>query len=215
MAARKPPRGGNDCEQVKHPMSAGFDDFLLKEYERISEAHFSAWNSISQFIRYYFVVASVPPAIAALLSRPMEGKEIIAYLQLHPFLASGPLFAISVVGFLLSLYVMGLHHDAILYARTVNGVRSYFAAKDPDAKKYLVLPVDTSTPHFKGLRPMFLAIAFAIVNGGYAMAAVWLHHQLREWPLTWWVWITPVGMVSAYFLVYQSLGKREERKWAR
>ena len=46
-----------------------FDDFFLKEYERISEAYFSTMNSISQFMRHYLAVASLPPAIVVLFGR--------------------------------------------------------------------------------------------------------------------------------------------------
>jgi hypothetical protein len=49
--------------------AVGFDDFFLKEYERISEAYFSTMNPISQFMRHYLAVASLPPAIVALFGR--------------------------------------------------------------------------------------------------------------------------------------------------
>ncbi len=35
-------------------------EFLLKEYERISEAHFNTSNQISLFFRYYLTLMSVP-----------------------------------------------------------------------------------------------------------------------------------------------------------
>lgn len=85
-----------------------FDDFFLKEYERISEAHFSTQASISQFMRHYIAVASVPLALVVLLAEPGGANGIMGYLRLHPATAMVPLLGVSAVGFFLSIYVMRL-----------------------------------------------------------------------------------------------------------
>jgi hypothetical protein len=195
-------------------MAADFDDFFLKEYERISEAYFSTMNSISQFMKHYLVVASLPIAFLAFLVRPQDAHGPVDFLQHHPDVVLVALLSISAIGYCLSVYLMGLHFDAILYARTVNGVRQHFFSRATDDEAKIehrrVLPIDPAVPsYYKGY---FLAVvfAFALTNGTYALAAVYIYCQLRGWVLTT-GWFVPIGVVVLHVVSYYVLGVYEER----
>lgn len=45
-------------------VSSKFEDFLLAEYQRIAEAHFSTVSAISQFFQYFIVIAGAPISAA-------------------------------------------------------------------------------------------------------------------------------------------------------
>ncbi len=141
-------------------MPQDFDDFLIKEYDRISEAHFSTMTAIAQFMRLYLAVASVPPAAIAFLAKPAEAGGIVDVLRNNPSLALVPLLAISIVGILLAGYVISLQNDAALYARTVNGVRAHFVDKAgaATASKAIVLPTDRNKPSFFSTRIYFVLV---------------------------------------------------------
>ncbi len=52
-------------------------EFLLKEYERISEAHFNTSNQISLFFRYYLTLMSVPALLLLYINKDITTVENI------------------------------------------------------------------------------------------------------------------------------------------
>lgn len=198
-------------------MPQDFDDFLLKEYERISEAYFSTMNSIAQFIGFYLTVASVPAAAIVIFGEPSESEALVALLRGSPaVLGLLPLMAVSFVGTCLSVFVIALKHDAVLYARAVNGVRAYFEAQaTTDVGEYLVLPRKRDSPSFSGSRFRYVICALATVNAMYALAGAYLYGELSGWPtLTKWLsWGAPLLFFAAPFLASWQLSVRQARKY--
>jgi hypothetical protein len=91
------------------------------------------------------------------------------------------LLGVSTLGLLLALYLIGLHHDAVLYARTVNAVRAHFVGKlqPEDPRPTMVLPIDQTRPSFTETKLRFIVAAFALVDGFYAGAAAHVYWLLR------------------------------------
>ena len=197
-------------------MPQDFDDFYLKEYERISEAYFSTMNSIAQFIGFYLAVASLPPAAVVIFGKPADSEAILTVMKGSPLvLGLLPLFGVSLVGTFLAAYVIALRHDATLYARSVNGVRAYFVAKANPKPSGIVLPIDTGKPSFRGSRFVLVVIAVAIVNAGYALAGAYLYGELVGWPLRakWLAWLLPLGIFCGHFVALNLLARREEKRY--
>ena len=126
-----------------------------------------------------------------------------------------PLLGVSLVGIFLAAYVIALRHDAILYARSVNGVRAYFVAKANPKPSGIVLPTDTGKPSFRGSRFVLVVIAVAIVNAGYALAGAYLYGELVGWPLRakWFAWLLPLGIFCGHFVALNRLARRAEERY--
>lgn len=152
-------------------------EFLLKEYDRISEAHFNTSNQISSFFRYYLTIMSVPSILViysndkiSLVNQLFDFK--INFI-LRPYL--GLLFIIiSLIGLALTFYLIKLKFEHILYARTVNGIRNYFSCKDENLDNFLVLPTNKKIPSFISLGFGSLVFVNGLVNSGYLLLGLLL-----------------------------------------
>ena len=144
------------------------------EYSNIAQAHFKSNETISAFFKYYLIIISIPITLFGGLAKLNGGVENIINKNIYLFNAS---FLIAFVGFFIYWYVVNLRLDAVLYARTVNGIRKYFY---DNSKLHIntklgikVLPLDINFPPFCGDRhflPVVLAMAF--VNSLYMFGAV-------------------------------------------
>jgi hypothetical protein len=102
-----------------------FDDFLIAEYNNIAQAHFNTVTSISEFFKHYLVIVSLPVSIAVIFLKPEELKKagVVDFLLMQPLIPAISLTVVSVLGLCVLGYIINLRCDAILYARTVNGIR--------------------------------------------------------------------------------------------
>lgn len=148
--------------------STKLERFLLAEYDHISQAHFSTVASISHFFQYYLIIASLPISLLAVLFRllPTEGEKAGAFA---PYATPLALFSsvVGVVGLLVLGYMTNLRLDAILYARSVNGVRDYFYSRSdtPESVKSSIRMLPTSTRLPKYWEPSY----FGFVVGALAL----------------------------------------------
>jgi hypothetical protein len=198
------------------PIALGFDDFFMKEYERISEAYFSTMNSISQFMRHYLAVASLPPAVVVLFGRNDPNNTVGTFLKAHPTPLPVLLLGVSTLGLLLALYLIGLHHDAVLYARTVNAVRAHFVGKlrPEDPRPTMVLPIDQTRPSFKDTKLRFIVGAFALVDGFYAGSAAYVYWLLRGWnAVSVGLWLLAALIGGSHFFFFRRFARKQEAKW--
>ncbi|MFZ1805788.1 MAG: hypothetical protein WAU36_01120 [Cyclobacteriaceae bacterium] len=138
------------------------EEFLFKEYENISRAHFEAQKQFALFFRYYTIFFSVPIVLLALL------KDSNGFMTIEMF--GVLLIILGIIGFLFYLVTIDLKHDAVLYARTVNGVRYYFlqGINNEIKRKFQSLPTIMSKPNFYNPKdPIFLIIC--LVNTVYLL----------------------------------------------
>lgn len=158
-------------------MESKTPDFLLKEYDRISEAHFNTSNQISLFFRYYLTLMSVPALLLLYVNKDISTVESIFILSndfaLRPHIGILCLM-ISFIGIALTIFLTKLKFEHILYARTVNGIRNYFHKQDETLKQYLVLPTDTKKPSFIGFGFGSLVFVNGLVNSGYLCLGLFL-----------------------------------------
>ena len=121
------PQKKSDSQIGKTP----FEEFLLAEYDNIAHAHFNTIESLSNFIKHYIVIASIPFAVAAIFLDAENLKTVGTSLsvQNHSCVIAGAMTILSLIGFSVLGYVINIRFDAILYARTVNGIRKHFYDK--------------------------------------------------------------------------------------
>jgi len=203
-----------------------FDDFQLKEYERIVEAHFKTADAISSFFRYYLVIMALPATAAVLLSGHDEIQSIVHFPSaLSETLLGLVLLVVACIGYCLMLYLSNLRMDGLLYARTVNGIRKYFydSSDAPIAKKQRmrILPQTPHTPTYLELRYFGpVVLAFLLLDTSYFVAGFLLvgYRTTEDFiditgPFPWEI-LTASFLFSALHVVsYRSLAKHREHTY--
>lgn len=213
--------------------NSGFDDFLLKEYSNIAHAHFESINTISNFFKYYLLIISIPisaiPILAGLSTKIQTENgigpiilSIIDFLKEYNLGSVTVFYIIAFVGLFICIYLINLRLDAILYARTVNGIRKYFfdnAELDINYKNRLrVLPQSPKKPKYLET-PYFLwvVVVFGLVNALYFSFGSYIFYFKYIKPN----WAITVGVLSyVIFLVihvtwYAWLSNYRERAYLR
>ena len=151
---------------------ASFEEFLLSEYQNIAQAHFNTISAISSFFRYYLILMALPMTLFSALLGLLQREENMVNVDFLGITLGFIFVCIAIVGLLVMIYIANLRMDAILYARTVNGIRKYFfdnAEIDLDTKlRIRVLPQTPSLPSYFEAR-FFLPVvtSFAILNSLY------------------------------------------------
>lgn len=159
----------------------GLPSFLITEYNNIAQAHFKTSETITTFFRYYLIIVALPVPICGILFR-MEPASFSSLDQIPTFgllLASTICLAISVCGMCVAWYVTELRGDAILYARTVNGIRKHFydlsGLKPKEEMSMRVLPRSIAVPRhrdwffFGGVLVSFIVIDTIYFALGYVV----------------------------------------------
>lgn len=146
-----------------------FEDYLLSEYQNIAEAHFRTIEAISSFFRYYLIIMGVPFTLYAVIIAlsPQIAQIFYALVALTAVVS----VVIALVGFFVTLYIVNLRMDAILYARTVNGIRKHFydeAHLDANSKlRMRTLPQTPMLPGYFEFYFLPVVISIAIFNAVY------------------------------------------------
>jgi len=148
-----------------------YDDFMLKEYEKIVESHFNTQNSISSFFKYYLLLLGAPFYIIGFTIADNANNSvqtfgtIIQILNTYSTPAAVFFFMLALAGLCVMTYLIALRMDALLYARTVNGIRNYFTNKSGLENEYLknnnLLPMSVNKPKYFEISN-FVPILFAI-----------------------------------------------------
>ena len=159
-----------------------YAEFLLTEYNNIADAYFNTKNSISTFFKHYLLIVSLPlPLLIIILSKGAEDidKQIIYYKIYEGLINIAPYISIviSVLGFMVMLYIINLDLTAILYARTVNGIRYYFESRSELSKEELakirVLPTDINKPSYIGFHSIeIVVLSFGFIDALYFVIAI-------------------------------------------
>lgn len=200
--------GGNTSSSTQENE---FGKFMLSEYANIAKAHFKTIDTISEFFKQYLTIVSIPITVLVVIINLPSVKNAASTVvgDALPLLAL--LFSIiSVVGLMVLWHVLNLRLDALLYARTINGIRKYFYDHedrlDIETKSRLrVLPQSPLLPVYREFRffgPVVLA--FALLNSLYCYfaCAAWAHILAKPQPF-----MDPIVMVftSVFFTAHIGL----------
>lgn len=161
----------NSSEFNKSRLSP-YEFFLLTEYNNIAQAHFNTKSSIATFFKHYLLIVSLPISIFLVLLNKGTFGLSDKYIQLITFLVPYIFIAIAIIGFFVMLYIVNLDCDAILYARTVNGIRYYFNKMSLINKKelsnILTLPRSINKPSYTGFHSIIYVVStFTVINTFY------------------------------------------------
>ena len=132
-----------------------FGRFLLSEYSNIAQAHFKTTETISAFLKHYLTIISAPIAILGIVVSIGSARGFDpSALGIVPTGVSVLFIVISFVGVSVLAYVVNLRMDAILYARTINGIRKYFYDQErrlglAAKSKVRVLPQSPVLPRYR------------------------------------------------------------------
>ena len=187
--------------------------FMAQEYDRISTAYFGLREHMTEMFKSYLVLVGFPLTVLAAVVK-IDSPSSFSLSNL-PDVVSGVMLVVSLLGFLVATIIVSIRMEMILYARTINGVRRYFAlackADDLHLSDYLMLPTsDTKPPFFEGWRMLLLQVLLiGLLNGTIAATAS------RSLLAIGWGWATGLG---AFFLIlhvafYRFTAWRREKQW--
>ena len=163
------------------PSKNQFPGFLQKEYDNIANAHFKTTEMISEYIKHYLTIASVPFAVMVIIANQDFFRSALANNSLSKVLllsAAVLCIFISFTGMMFFWYILNLRWDALLYARTINGIRKYFFDRNetldkPNNFRTRVLP---QSPYAPGYREFTffgpVVIVFTTINTIYFFTAM-------------------------------------------
>jgi uncharacterized HAD superfamily protein/protein-S-isoprenylcysteine O-methyltransferase Ste14 len=205
-----------------------FIDFLLGEYENIAQAHFKTIDSISEFFKNYLTILSIPiPVIVVIFNLDFIKNAALNGLLFDRILlriACLLFFVISSVGLMVYFHVLNLRWDALLYARTINGIRKYFfdhtdlLSREASAR-IRVLPQSTSLPIYR--EPEYfgpVVVAFGIFNTTYFYLFCILTRLILSGSLrftTWWILLLSIVFGLIHYASYILLAERRENRYLR
>lgn len=157
----------------KEPPDEQFRNYLLQEYAKVAEAHFKTIETISAFFKHYLIIMTLPLALIGFLIKSSNlENEMTKVIQSIAPIGGVLLLIIAIAGSAVMIYIMNLRFDAILYARTVNGIRKYFYDKSGvslDTQIHIrVLPQTATLPHyFEGWYFLPVIVVFALMDSLY------------------------------------------------
>jgi hypothetical protein len=165
----------NNPAPTAHTAATAVDDFMLEEYKTIAAAHFDLHSGLRQNFRFYLGIVAVPFTVTAVAFK----DQTLSIFALPSVLTL--LFLVTpVIGLLLFIHMINTRFDIILYTRTVNGVRAYFASRSliiappGGIENYLKLPTDKMRPPYRegpSRAYWWLFCLVALINSIYAFVA--------------------------------------------
>lgn len=182
--------------------SETFQNFMMSEYNNISKAHFNTVNTISSFFRYYLLIVTVPISAVLVLSERSDENGFSFFNTILPSFACLGSFLIFFIGLCVSAYIINLRFDALLYARTVNGIRKYFYKISNlnwfEESRYRILPTITSRPpYIEWYYFYFVVLSLSFANGFYLCIFSYSICSILKFPLN-------LGTIIALTMIFSA-----------
>jgi len=205
-------------------MSKSSCDFMLQEYQQIANAYFGLRDQVNAWFKAYVSLLALPLTLLTAALNFATPQGIVSITQL-PDVVSYLLILVSTLGLFVTLSIVSMRMEMILYARTINGVRRYFAILDKEGEstacedgqssqtlsRYLILPTtDSRPPFFEPWRAMFWqVIAIGVIDGLVLFVAV------RNLTTACWWGSIGIGLAHAVFHLgtYWLMAWRREKGW--
>jgi len=190
-----------------------FSEFLKTEYNNIAQAHFNINTAVGEFFKAYITIVSIPISLAVIFAKPadLHSGGMLDFLRSNAAAAAVGISSVWLIGLLVLGYVISLRCDALLYARTVNGIRNYFYTRSEidteHARSIRGLPVDVTVPHyFEFSYFLFVIAAFAVVGTAYMLGGIYFYGLALHWirDFRFWRNLALVGLASfaVHVLIY-------------
>jgi hypothetical protein len=196
--------------------SVDFKDFMLAEYSNIANAHFETRKQVSTYFNYYLLILAAPVVIITLIQNKKIDQIVNATAgenEIIRVVVISILILIALIGMLICWIVIELHHDSILYARVVNGIRNYFYQNQalPVAENEIrVLTKAVDKPDFYSYGHLFVfVIAFAVLNSTFLAAGIYVWSQRVSCLM----FIFPSVWLVLHFVLHSLLSKRQTKRY--
>ena len=182
---------------------------LLEEYRDIAATHDRLRDLQVRLVNFAFIVAAFPFTVAGLILDRTQPLDLLT----PPASIYGLALLAAVAEFSFAYSIIDARRSQYRYARTVNGIRKYFADRDSELSKYLYLPTDPAVPAMSQLGYMGGQVRLVVVIGGafaaYTVQGVYAHFQsLFVMPPE----FTRVVLAALVFAVYYALFAAVNRK---
>jgi hypothetical protein len=203
-------------------MNKDASDFMLQEYEQIAKAYFGLREQQTEWIKVYLSVTAAP---LTLLVATLQLSGVSGFSLLHPpKVVVGLTFIVAALDVFVFLVYVATRMDMIMYARTINCVRGFFA-RDPGTgspagvRAHLVLPTDDAFPTFFELwhSTFVIVLMMGFVSGllfGACTAGVlawFLVLRMRHWCAA--AGMVTLASAALHLAVYYYAASRREKRW--
>jgi hypothetical protein len=191
-------------------MNTESKDFMTTEYDKISSAYFGLRDQVNEWFKAYLTLIGFPLTVLVAVLKIGEDSPPVTLTTLPDFV-SGLLLLVSFLGFFVTLSIISMRMEMILYARTINRVRGFFADADNTLLPFLVLPTtDTKPPFYETWRAMFWQVLII----GFMDGIISIFGVMNLFKFN--VWIS-LGIGALFLIshwgVYRWMAYRREKLW--
>ena len=141
-------------------------EFLISEYENISNAHFNISQRIAHFFQYTLAIYTAPLFLLSQKFAESMLKENAGYI----------FSLVGFIGILMMMYIISLRFESLLYARNVNGLRRkiYEDNKFERYEDFSILPVTKKKPSYYDIDFIWVVLTYSIINTAYIFGGLLL-----------------------------------------
>lgn len=191
-------------------MSEQGSDFMVTEYDRISTAYFGLQNQVNDWFKSYLTVIGFPITVLVAILRLVPSEKEITFTSL-PNILAGLLLIIALLGLFITISIISMRMEMIMYARTINLVRRYFVDNNEKLVDYLALPKTDTKPGFYEKKDSLIwqISIMAIIDGALiALVAVNLIKINQVLSML-------IGFVFSllHWLIYRFIAYRRTKNW--
>jgi len=199
-------------------------EFLKIEYNNIAQAHFNINTAVGEFFKAYITIVSIPISLAVIFAKPadLHSGGMLDFLKSNAAAVAVGMSSVWLIGLMVLGYLISLRCDALLYARTVNGIRNYFYARSDigaeRARSIRGLPVDVRLPrYFEFGYFLFVIVAFAAVGTAYMLGGIYFYGLVHHWNRDFRFWcnlaFVGLGSLGFHILMYWLMSLYRERAY--
>lgn len=185
-------------------------DFMITEYDRISTAYFGLQNQVNEWFKSYLTVIGFPITVLVAILRLVPSEEEITLTSL-PNILAGLLLIIALLGLFITISIISMRMEMIMYARTINLVRRYFAVNNEKLLDYLALPKTDTKPGFYEKKDSlnWQISIMAIIDGALISVVVVNLTKINQ------VLSILIGFVFCllHWLIYRYIASRRTKTW--
>jgi hypothetical protein len=119
------------------------DKFMLAEYSSLQDGRDSMNTIMNMRVNVYFTLATFAAALLGAVHQSKYMSHAVTYIT------TGALALLTVLGFMVFIWVLEARITLITYVRGMNRIRRYFSENCPDVREFLVMPIDDHAPPFR------------------------------------------------------------------
>jgi hypothetical protein len=200
-------------------MNKDSSDFMTTEYDRISTAYFDLRDQVNEWFKTYVTLISLPLTVLVAVTKIGEDSNTTNFSTIPP-IVSILLIVVAFLGFFVNLSIVSMRMEMILYARTINGIRRFFAelgqnenstGKIKSLAKFLILPTsDKQPPFYESGRAMFWQVCMI----GFLDALIFLL-AIQNLTSIGWFYSSVIGFLFGltHWFIYWIMAFNREKKW--